>query len=231
MRLIRDLGISHLLVIHFDRQFAATSPGDFVVSLSSVCRPLREICVGHEWSFGKNRAGNLGLLKTFGDKLGFDEVGVPAVEIEGEVVSSTLIRALVEAGELEKAARFLGREFTVLGTVIEGIHLGRKLGFPTANLRTHNEQFPPDGVYAVEASVGGKSRPGVVNIGVRPTLANQTGERLMEIHLFDFEKDIYGEQIEVVFRRYLRAEKKFAGLDELKAQIARDAAEARAFLA
>ena len=171
------------------------------------------------------------MLKTWGDKLGFDEVGVQAVEIDGEVVSSTLIRAKVEAGELECAARFLGRDFSVFGTVIEGRHLGRELGFPTANLGTHNEQFPPNGVYAVEAVHGGKKYNGVVNIGVRPTIENQGGERLLEVHLFDFDGNIYGDDIEVVFRKFLRPEKKFGGLEELKAQIARDAAEARAFFA
>lgn len=231
IRLIRDLGIDHLLIIHFDKEFASTSAEDFVLGLGGSCKPLREICVGHEWAFGHKRAGNLQMLKTWGDKLGFDEVGVRAVEIEGQVVSSTLIRGLVEAGELQKAARFLGREFTVFGTVVEGNHLGRQLGFPTANLRTHNEQFPPDGVYAAEALHDGATYRGVVNIGVRPTIANQSGERLLEVHLFDFNRTIYGEDIEVTFRKFLRPEKKFAGLDELKAQIARDAADARAFFA
>ena len=230
IRLIRDLGISHLLIIHFDAAFASTAPEEFILSLHRACKPLREICVGHQWSFGRNRAGNLDMLKTWGDKLGFDEVGVQAVEVDGEVVSSTLIRAEVEAGRLENAAHFLGREFTVFGTVIEGSHLGRELGFPTANLGTHNEQFPPDGVYAVEAFHDEQKYHGVVNIGVRPTIANQAGERLLEVHLFDFDRTIYGEGIEVVFRKFLRPERKFASLDELKAQIARAAAEARKFL-
>jgi len=229
IRLIHDLGISHLLIIQFDILFASTPPEEFILELHGVCKPLREICVGHQWSFGKNRAGNLEMLKTWGDKLGFDEVGVQAVEIDGEVVSSTLIRAKVEAGELESAAHYLGREFTVFGTVIEGNHLGRQLGFPTANISTHNEQFPPNGVYAVEAFHDGKTHLGVVNIGVRPTIANQGGERLLEVHLFDFDKNIYGDDIEVIFRKFLRPEKKFADLDALKAQIARDAAGAHKF--
>ena len=229
IRLIRELGITHLLMIHFDAEFGATPPEEFILKLHRACEPLREICVGHQWSFGHKRAGNLEMLKEWGDKLGFDEVGVHAVEIDGEVVSSTLIRAAVEAGELEKAARFLGRNFTIFGTVIEGSHLGHELGFPTANLSTHNEQFPPNGVYAVEAIHEGRNYRGVVNIGVRPTIQNQSGERLLELHLFDFDRDIYGDDIEVVFRKFLRAERKFAGLEELKAQIARDASEAREF--
>lgn len=229
IRLIRALGISYLLVIQFDATLAATPPEEFILSLHQACKPLREICVGHEWSFGHKRAGNLEMLKVWGDKLGFDEVGVPAVEMDGRVISSTLIRAAVEAGDLQNATRYLGREFTIFGTVIEGNHLGHQLGFPTANLSTHNEQFPPNGVYAVEALYRESKFQGVVNIGVRPTIQNQGGERLLELHLFDFDKTIYGEDIEVAFRKFLRPEKKFAGLDELKAQIARDAMEARVF--
>jgi riboflavin kinase/FMN adenylyltransferase len=228
IRLIRALGVSHLLVIPFDAPFAATPPEEFVRSLHSACKPLREICVGHQWSFGRGRSGNLEMLKILGDQLGFDEVGIPAVEIDGTVVSSTLIRAAVENGDLETAARLLGREYTVLGTVIEGDHLGQKLGFPTANLSAHNEQFPPNGVYAVEAICRGKQYGGVVNIGIRPTIYEKEGQRLLEIHLFDFDENIYGEDIEVFFRQYLREERRFNGLDELKAQIARDCDTARA---
>ena len=226
-QLIERLGISELLVLPFTPEFAAMPPEDFVLALHAACHPLREICVGHTWSFGKNRAGNLELLKKLGDQLGFDEVGLPAVEIDGEVVSSTSIRAAVEAGDLARAARLLGRDFTILGTVVHGDHLGRTIGFPTANLSAHNEQFPPNGVYAVKAVYEGRALPGVVNIGVRPTIAHASGERVLELHLFDFTADIYGQDVEVVFRRFLRPEQKFANLDALKAQIARDVADAR----
>jgi len=221
-RLIKKLGATHLLVIPFDAAFAATTPEQFIQSLHGACKSLREICVGHQWSFGKDRTGNLEMLKILGDKLGFDEIGIPAVEIDGQVVSSTLIRSAVENGDLSTAARLLGREYTVLGTVVEGDHLGEKLGYPTANLSAHNEQFPPNGVYAVEAICREKKYQGVVNIGIRPTLYEKDGRRLLEIHLFDFHENIYGEDIEVFFRRFNRKEQKFASLDELKAQIARD---------
>ena len=226
-QLIERLGVSELLVLPFTPELAAMPPEGFVLALHAACRPLREICVGHTWSFGRNRAGNLELLKKMGDKLGFDEVGLPAVEIEGEVVSSTGIRAAVAAGDLERAARLLGRDFAILGTVVHGDHLGRTIGFPTANLAAHNEQFPPNGVYAVEAICEGRTLPGVVNIGVRPTIAHASGERVLELHLFDFTADIYGQDVEVSFRRFLRPEQKFAGLDALKTQIARDVADAR----
>jgi riboflavin kinase/FMN adenylyltransferase len=225
-RLIKELGVTFLLVIPFNTEFAATPPEQFIQSLHAACPSLREICVGHQWSFGKGRAGNLEMLEIWGAKLGFDEVGIPAVEIDGQVVSSTLIRSAVENGDLATAAKLLGREYTVLGTVIEGDHLGRKLGFPTANLSAHNEQFPPDGVYAVEAIHREKKYRGVVNIGIRPTIYEKEGQRLLEIHLFDFHENIYGEDIEVFFRRFIRREQKFSDLDELKAQIARDCADA-----
>jgi riboflavin kinase/FMN adenylyltransferase len=227
MRLIRALGIEHLLIILFDLAFAATPPDEFIRQLASACT-LREICVGHQWSFGKGRAGNLDLLQRLGAQLGFAEVGVPAVEVDGEIVSSTLIRHAVANGNLAKAARFLGREYTVLGTIVRGAQLGRKLGFPTANLAAHNEQFPPDGVYAVEIQRDGTHLRGVANVGVRPTVAAPDGQRLLEVHLFDFTDDIYGEDLEITFRRFLRPEKKFDSLEALRAQIAADATAARA---
>jgi riboflavin kinase/FMN adenylyltransferase len=227
LQLIRQLGVTHQLILHFDAAFAATPPEDFIRALAAAGRPLREICVGYEWSFGKGRAGNLRLLERLGAQLGFVEVGVPAVEVDGEIVSSTLIRRAVEAGEVARAARLLGREFAILGTVVEGARLGRTLGFPTANLSAHNEQFPPDGVYAVEARRGGVTLRGVANIGVRPTVSHAAGERLLEVHLFDFDQEIYGEDLEITFRRYLRPERKFASLEELRGQITRDVAEAR----
>ena len=228
LQLIRDLGVEHQLVIHFDQAFAATPPEDFIRALASAARPLREICVGFEWSFGKGRAGNLALLERLGAQLDFAEVGVPAVEIEGEIVSSTLIRRAVEAGDLARAARLLGREFTILGTVVEGDHIGRTLGFPTANLSAHNEQYPPNGVYAVQARRGARMLPGVANIGVRPTVRHAGGERLLEVHLFDFDEEIYGEDLEITFRKFLRPEQKFANQEELRSQIRRDAEQARA---
>jgi riboflavin kinase/FMN adenylyltransferase len=228
VRLIRALGVQQLLIIPFDRAFAATPPADFIRGLAAAAQPLREICVGFEWSFGKDRAGNLALLDTLGHELGFEEVGVPAIEIDGQVVSSTLVRRAVEGGDFTAAARFLGREYTVLGTVTKGAQLGRTLGFPTANLSAHNEQFPPNGVYAVEVLRGAEKLRGVANIGVRPTVANASGERVFEVHLFDFHGDLYGEDLEVTFHRFLRPEQKFPSLDALRMQIAADVAAARA---
>jgi riboflavin kinase/FMN adenylyltransferase len=230
LRLIGGLGIESVLVIPFTAEFSATPAEHFVQELHAACRPLREICVGHEWCFGRGRAGNLAMLREMGDRLGFDELGVPAVQVDGEIVSSTAIRGAVETGDLARAARLLGRDYSVLGTVVRGDQLGRSLGFPTANLSAHNEQFPPNGVYAVTALWRKRKLKGVVNLGVRPTIAAASGELLLELHLFDFNEDIYGEDIEVTFHCCLRPERKFASLDELKSQIARDVAEARRLL-
>jgi len=230
LRIIRCLGIEHVAVIPFTPEFAALEPDAFIRQLATSCQ-LREICVGHEWCFGRNRAGDLALLDRLGHELGFDEVGVPAVMVDGETVSSTRIRSAIESGDLAHAARLLGRPYAVLGTVRQGDQLGRRLGFPTANLSAHHEQFPPNGVYAVEILRDSTRHHGVANIGVRPTIATASGERILEVHLFDFDAPIYGEDLEVVFRHCLRPEIKFPSLDALRAQIAADAAAASAWLA
>jgi riboflavin kinase/FMN adenylyltransferase len=229
--LIRALGVSHLLVLKFDRELASTPPADFVRQLVAAAQPLREICVGQEWSFGKNRVGNLALLKELGAQLDFNVIGVEPVTSGGTIVSSTAIRKAVEAGDFATAAQMLGRDYTILGTVEEGNRLGRGLGFPTATLSAHSEQFPPNGVYAAEGLLGGETFRGVVNLGVRPTIGDGSSQRVLEFHLFDFERDLYGEDIEVRFRRYLRPEQKFDNLAALRSQIERDVAAAERIFA
>jgi riboflavin kinase / FMN adenylyltransferase len=225
--LIRALGVGHLLVIKFDKDFASTAPEDFVHQLAQNANPLREICVGHEWSFGRNRAGNLNLLEQLGARFNFNVVGIQPVKANGSVVSSTAIRQAIETGELEKAGGMLGREYTILGTVTGGEKLGKKIGFPTANLSAHSEQFPPNGVYFAEAWLDGVLLHGVVNLGVRPTVSNGAPERILEIHLLDFDRDIYGKDLEIRFVRYLRPEKKFESVDALVRQIGVDVRQAR----
>jgi riboflavin kinase / FMN adenylyltransferase len=228
--LIRDLGVEHLLIIKFDKEFAATPPENFIEQLVIHSKLLREICVGHEWSFGKDRRGNLGLLKKLGARWNFSVVGIPAVKFNDNVVSSTAIRHAVRVGDLSKAAEMLGREYTILGTVVRGDNLGKKIGFATANLSAHNEQFPPNGVYLAEATLDGMVHPGVVNLGYRPTVSSAKSERILEIHLLDFDRDIYGRDVEVRFLRYLRPEEKFESVTALVRQIERDVRQARELL-
>jgi riboflavin kinase/FMN adenylyltransferase len=225
--LIRCLGVAHLLIIQFTAEFAATRPEEFVSQLVADSKPLREICVGHEWSFGKDRAGNLDLLKKLGARFNFNVIGIPPVKVNGGVVSSTAIRQAVENGDLNKAAEMLGREYTILGTVVHGEAVGNKIGFPTANLAAHSEQFPPNGVYFAEAWIQGVQHHGVVNLGFRPTVSRGQGQTTLQIHLLDFNKDIYGENVEVRFLRYLRPERKFESVDALARQIEADVKAAR----
>jgi len=225
--LIRNLGVGELLIIAFDKQFAATEPEDFVHQLVKYSKPLREICVGHEWSFGKDRRGNLEFLKKLGAEFDFNVIGIPPVTVNGEIVSSTTIRRAVEAGDFTKAAEMLGREYTILGRVVRGDDLGKKIGFPTANLSAHNEQFPPNGVYFADAKLDGARYPGVVNLGYRPTVSSSKTERVLEIYLLDFDREIYGKDLEVRFIRYLRPEKKFENVDALVRQIQADVKQAR----
>jgi riboflavin kinase/FMN adenylyltransferase len=225
--LVRALDVRHLWMISFDKQFAATEPEDFVQQLVHHSKPLREICVGHEWSFGKNRGGNLQLLKKLGAQFDFNVVGIPPVMINGEIVSSTTIRRAIEAGDLKKAATMLGREYTILGTVVHGDDLGKKIGFPTANLSAHSEQFPPNGVYFAEARLDGVVHAGVVNLGYRPTMSSDRSDRILEVYLLDFNRDIYGRDLELRFIRYLRPEQKFQNVDALVRQIERDVQQAR----
>ena len=225
--LIRALGVGHLLMIEFNRDFASTPPENFVEQLVGHSRPLREICVGHEWSFGKNRTGNLDLLKKLGARFNFNVIGISPVSVNGTAVSSTAIRQAVEKGDFITAAEMLGREYTILGTVVHGDNLGRKIGYPTANLSAHSEQFPPNGVYFAEAWINDVLYHGVVNLGYRPTVKRDKSERVLEIYLLDFNRDIYGEDVEIRFIRYLRAEREFDSLDSLAQQIDADVRLAR----
>lgn len=226
LRLIEDLGCDYALKITFDHAFASQPPEVFIQEIVAAAKPLHMICVGRDWSFGRNRSGNVSLLRTMGAELDFRTNEIDFVTVDDQPVSSTRIRALIESGQFEGAKKLLGRTFTILGTVKPGAQLGRQIGFPTANVAAHSEQFPPNGVYAVKASLEGSPMRGVANIGVRPTIESD-GERLLEVHLFDFSEECYSAEIEIEFLRYLRPERKFASLEELKNQIARDAEEAR----
>ncbi len=225
-RLIATLGVEHLLIIPFDGKLAATEPAEFIREISAAANPLRQICVGENWAFGKGRAGNITLLKTLGASMGFGAVGIPDVQLDGRPVSSTAIRMAVQAGDLTTAAKLLGRDFSILGTVVEGKKMGRSIGFPTANLASNNEQLPPNGVYAVSARLLGAELRGVANVGVRPTVED-AGARICEVHLFDYQGEFYGEEMEVSFQRFIREERKFQSLDALREQIALDVKAAR----
>ena len=225
-QLISALGVENLLIVPFDKTVAAMEPSEFIREIATAAKPLRQICVGENWSFGKGRTGNIHLLKILGEKMGFAAIGIPDVQMNERPVSSTAIRNAVQAGDITTAEKLLGRNFSILGTVVAGRKMGRTIGFPTANLATNNEQLPPNGVYAVTMQLRGNHLPGVANVGVRPTLED-AGARVCEVHLFDYTGNFYGEEVEVSFLRFIREERKFQSLDALRDQIAQDVTAAK----
>ncbi len=221
--LLAGLGVGVMVVVPFTREFAGCEAEVFLRDLLESAPCLRTLAVGEDWKFGKRRAGDVALLEKFGAAHGVDILAAPAVMLDGERVSSTRIRQAIRDGNMDAARRMLGREYTVLGTVVKGRQLGRTIGFPTANLRVHNEQLPADGVWAVEVTLeNGEVVCGAGNLGVRPTVEGEEGRRMLEIHLLDYSGDLYGTMMEVRFLKFVREERGFDSLDGLKAQIAED---------
>lgn len=230
-RLLENFGVSNLLVIPFDEDFAQISAGDFLHDLLSACgEKLGLISVGRNWRFGNLAAGDIDLLESFGKTHGVEINGVAPILHDGAPVSSTRLRAAITAGDFETARQLLGRDYTVLGEVERGQQLGRKLGFPTANLAIESEQLPPNGVYAVRSTLDGKSLPGVANLGFRPTVEKGRNRPRLEVHLIDFEDEIYGQDLEVSFQKLIRPEQKFESVDALREQIGLDLESARNIL-
>lgn len=221
-RILEPLGVEFLLAIPFDKARAAVAAEDFVREL--VDSGARTIAAGEDWRFGHKRAGDRDLLRRLSTELGFRFEAVPPVMIDGDRVSSTRIRQAVRDGNLDAAAAMLGRRYTVAGRVVEGRKLGRQLGFPTANVERGEEQYPPEGVWAVRARVGADWCPGVANLGRRPTVDGD--DRSLEVHFLEGSPELYGKVIEVEFMQAIRDERKFDSLDALKEQIGRDVARA-----
>ncbi len=228
----RALGVGFVLLIRFDAAFAALSGEDFVGALldRSPDGGIARISVGHDWRFGRGRSGDLALLEHLGLARGFAVSGLGTIELDGIRVSSTRVREALAAGDLVMASRLLGRSYSVHGSVERGRQLGRTLGFPTANLAVRREQLPPAGVYATRTRVGQEVFGGVANLGHRPTVDGAGAELRLEVHLFGLDREIYGEDVEVEFVTWLRAEQRFEGLEALKGQIARDVSAAKEVL-
>jgi riboflavin kinase/FMN adenylyltransferase len=250
---IESLGADTLLLIHFDHAFSGQTGEAFIRGLARDLGKIQSICVGADFVFGHQRSGNVTLLENLGDELGFSVHGLVAVSLDNQIVSSTRIREAIRTGNLDAASKMLGRPYAISGRVIAGDGLGRKLGFPTANLDAVGLALPPNGVYAVhvrcrtgvepvsnQSSAQAKQKDGdrrdarpttthhaVLNIGFRPTLATGGPQLRVEAHLLDFTGDLYGQELEIEIGEKLRDERKFSSLEELKAQIARDVAGAR----
>jgi len=225
--LLERMGISKALLCPFTAETADTKAEAFMDQLVEHCHPLGCISVGYTWTFGKARGGDIHLLMNQGQLHGFAVYGMPPIREEGVIVSSTVIRDAVVSGDLAKASRLLGRDYALYGEVKQGRQLARQLGFPTANIRPEAELLPPFGVYAVRVQLGDIWQHGVANLGVRPTIENTGVFPSLEVHLFDWSDDLYGQNLEVCLDHFIRPEQKFASIDELKQQISRDIQAAR----
>ncbi len=230
LRAIESIGIDAALVIQFDEGFSQKPGETFIRELHSGFGSIHSICVGANFSFGHRRDGNVDSLQALGQALGFRVHGLQAVALDGQAVSSTRIRAAVREGLLDDAGQMLGRNFTIEGTVVQGDAKGREIGFPTANIDTNGLVLPPNGVYAVHAQLGLKTYRAVLNIGVRPTLAQPEPTLRVEAHLLEFEGDLYGERLGIEFVGRLRDEMTFGSVDELTAQISRDIEHAQSLI-
>ena len=228
LELLGDSGASQAMICPFNAAFAALSADEFIERVLVRSLQVKHLIIGDDFRFGRGRLGDFAMLQAAGTRFGFTVETMLSVTVDGERVSSSAVRAALAAGEMERAARLLGRPYIIDGRVAHGDKIGRQLGFATANIRIKHNPLPMTGVFAVEVSgLGETPLPGVANLGIRPTVG---GTRpLLEVHLFDFNRDIYGAHISVRFVHKLRCEQRFPNLDALKAQIAADAASARAF--
>lgn len=228
--LIEGQGMDACLVLPFTREMAALAPEDFVKTYLVDGLHMHQMVIGYDYAFGKGRKGNFDVLKKLGEKYDFSVERVGPYMYEDAVVSSTRIRDMVRAGKVWEAKPLLGRFYTVKGTILHGANRGgRLLGYPTANLRLEDELQPALGVYAVWATFKGHTYPAVANIGYNPTFGNNALS--VEVHIMNFDQDVYGQELCVQFVQRLRSEKKFSGIDELREHIAKDTNLARTILA
>jgi riboflavin kinase / FMN adenylyltransferase len=233
-RLLAELGVAHLFALAFNQHLMTKSPEAFVHDVLAGGLGIRHAVVGYDFRFGHRRAGDADTLARLGEEYGFGVTRIEPVAWRGEVCSSSRVRAAVAAGDVALARDLLGHPFLVEGRVVAGDRRGRELGYPTANLRTRGRGFwPADGIYAVRATWRDADDPiwrdAVASLGVRPTFGG--GERLLEIHLFEQEVDLYGRRLCCAFIERLRPEAHFAAIADLKAQMGRDCAAAREALA
>ncbi|MBL9172412.1 MAG: bifunctional riboflavin kinase/FAD synthetase [Verrucomicrobiales bacterium] len=232
LRALEALGLSATLVIPFDAAVAAQTGEEFIRGLLRDTGRIRSLSVGEGFQFGCRRTGDVQLLQALGEELRFQVHAASPVSVGGDVVSSSRIRQCIRDGVLESASELLGRPYAVSGKVIPGNRLGHTLGFPTANLDVSGLELPPHGVYAVwvQRITRNQEYPAVLNLGTRPTIAADPGELRFEVHLLDFEDDLYGEELEVTFANRLRGERRFPDSKALRTQIAEDIASARKLL-
>ncbi|MFD2033537.1 bifunctional riboflavin kinase/FAD synthetase [Belliella marina] len=229
-KLLRQSGIDHLITIPFTKEFSELSSEEFIQKIIIDKIQTRKLVIGYDHRFGKNREGGFEYLKENVKNYSFELEEISREDVDNVGVSSTKIRHALEEGKVHIANEYLGRPYELNGIIIKGQQLGRSIGFPTANIHVPNDYklIPCDGAYAVEVNVEGQHYNGMLNIGNRPTVDGNS--RSIEVNLFDFEGDLYDRRVSVLIKEYLRAEVKFAGLDELKSQLKSDREKAISIL-
>jgi len=232
IRLFREYDIDHLIIIPFTKQFSELGSCEFVKTILVDTIKLRFLLIGYNHKFGINQEGNYESLSQCAKSYGFSIQRVDPVSYDGVKISSSIIRELLNSDELDQANRYLGYDYFLEGKVTGGNRIGRKIGFPTANVLPSDPHklIPRDGVYAVHIDVEGRILEGMLNIGYRPTIETGMPIKTIEVNLFDFKGDIYYKKVTIYFRKRMRNEKKFEGIEQLREQLVRDQAEARRIL-
>lgn len=229
---LRELGIDRLHVFRFDALFAALTAAEFIQRVLVDTLHADYVLVGDDFRYGAQRTGDVALLAHNGPNLGFDAEALPTVQLDGERASSTAVRNALAVGDLAHAARLLGRPYSISGRIMHGDKLGRELGYPTANVQLKHNRPPLSGIFAVTVSgIHDQPLPGVASLGVRPTMKDAGAAPVLEVHLFDFNTDIYGRRVRVDFLHKLRDEAKYPDLPTLVTQIGRDVEDAKHYLA
>jgi riboflavin kinase/FMN adenylyltransferase len=224
---LADCGVDKVMILHFDSKMANLSAADFVTRILCEGLNVKYLMVGDDFRFGKSRQGDFEFLKKAGEKYGFQVENISSVILENERISSTRVRNALLKGDHVLANKLLGHPYYMQGRIVHGAQRGRTIGFPTANIYLHRRVLPVQGVYSVRMYLDGKSFAGVANVGIRPTVGGTRS--LLEVHLFDFNQEIYGRQVRVEFCEKIRDEKRYESLDLLKVQIQKDAAQAREY--
>jgi len=226
--LLKKLGVERLICVNFHREFASKSAEEFIELLLVKQLGIKHLIIGDDFRFGKSRMGDFNLLKQAGEKFNFAVSDTTSFKLEDCRISSTQIRHALEQDRLADAKKMLGRSYSIIGRVFHGDKRGRQLGFPTANVLLKRRVSPISGVYVVEVRTVEHCFYGVANIGSRPTVSGIRQQ--LEVHIFNFNEDIYGQTIEVIMLKKLRDEIKFSSLDDLKKQISQDSEQAKAFV-
>jgi riboflavin kinase/FMN adenylyltransferase len=222
-QVLENFNLKNVVLVPFTKEFSELSATEFVEQILVGNLKAKKVVIGYDHQFGRNREGNIEFLKAVSEKYGFEVIEISAKSIDEINISSTKIRDSLLRGDVETAKLFLSRSYEISGKVIKGNQLGRKLGFPTANINVNSDikLIPANGVYAVRVKINNEMHFGVMNIGNKPTV-NSTNEKSLEVFIFDFNNDIYDSEITLFFDEHIRNEQKFANLDELKKAISND---------